>query len=51
MELLMSDTNNGFGDVVVTGETVCVCIFSRNVPFNVDVIIDMDDVAIGAALL
>lgn len=51
VELLMSDTNNGFGDVVVTGETVCVCIFSRNVPFNVDVIIDMDDVAIGAALL
>lgn len=47
----MSATNDGFGDVVVAGETVCVCIFSRNVPFNVDVIIDMDDVAIGAVFL
>ena len=47
----MSDTNAGFGDVFVAGETVCVCIFSRNVPFNDDVIIDVDDVAIGAGFL
>lgn len=43
VELWMSDTNDG--------ETVCVCIFSRNVPFNDDVIIDVDDVAIGAVFL
>ena len=50
VELWVSDTNDGFGDVFV-GETVCVCIFSRNVPFNDDVIIDVDDVAIGAVFL
>lgn len=51
VELWVSDTNDGFGDVFVVGETVCVCIFSRNVPFNDDVIIEVDDVAIGAVFL
>lgn len=47
----MSDTSDGVSDVVVTGETVCVCILSRNVPCNIDVIIDIDDVAIGVDFL